>query len=83
MSIGQLTVASPTQTASPVVLFRAVPQDAGLNLQTPGQRDDKPPADLELKGRSRKVYSLPTEHESKGRFTQRTSINESHEPPSE
>ncbi len=33
-------------------------------------------ADLQLKGRSRKFYSLPTEHESKGRFTQRSSINE-------
>jgi hypothetical protein len=38
MSIGQLAVASPTQTASPVVLFRAVPHDAGWNLQ----RDNKP-----------------------------------------
>jgi hypothetical protein len=42
MSIGQLAVASPTQTARPVVLFRAVPHDVGWNLQTPGQRDDKP-----------------------------------------
>jgi hypothetical protein len=41
-SIGQLAVASPTQTASPVVLFRAVPHDAGWNLQMPGQRDNKP-----------------------------------------
>jgi hypothetical protein len=38
---------------------------------------------LQLTGRSRKFYSLPTEHEPKGRFTQRTSINESHEPSSE
>ena len=42
MSIGQLAVASPTQTASPVALFRAVPHDAGWNLQMPGQRDNKP-----------------------------------------
>jgi len=41
MSIGQLAVASPTQSASPVVLFRAVPHDAGWNLQMPKQRDNK------------------------------------------
>jgi hypothetical protein len=76
-----LAVASPTQTASPVVLFRLFrmtlePADAGIARQ-------QAVADLQLTGRSRKFYSLPTEHESKGRFTQRTSINESHEPPSE
>jgi hypothetical protein len=42
MSIGQLAVASPTQTANPVVLFRVVPHDAGLNLQMAGRRDNKP-----------------------------------------
>jgi hypothetical protein len=42
MSIGQLAVASPTQTASPVVLFRAVPNKRRQDLQTPGKRDDKP-----------------------------------------
>jgi hypothetical protein len=42
MSIGQLAVASSTQTASPVVLFRAVPHDAGWNLQMQEQRDNEP-----------------------------------------
>jgi hypothetical protein len=42
MSIRQLAVASSTQTASPVVLFRAVPRDAGWNLQMQEQRDNKP-----------------------------------------
>jgi hypothetical protein len=41
MSIGQLAVVSPMQTASPVVLFQAVPHDAGWNLQMPGKRDNE------------------------------------------
>ena len=83
MSIGQLAVASPTQTASSVVLFRAVEHGAGWNLQLPGQRDNKPLL----------IYSWPAAHENftavkqsvirKGRFTQRTSINESHKLSSE
>ena len=38
----------------------------------PGTARQQAVADLQLTGRSRKFYRLPTEHESKGRFTQRT-----------
>jgi len=48
MSIGQLPVASPTQTASPVVLFRAVPQWRGLAPTDDGTARQRAVADLQL-----------------------------------
>jgi len=40
--ISELAAALPTQTASPIVLFRAIPNKRRQDLQTPGERDDKP-----------------------------------------
>jgi len=40
--ISELAAALPTQTARPIVLFRAIPNKRGQDLQTPGERDDKP-----------------------------------------
>src|SRR5947209_9167868 len=45
----------------------------------PGTARQQAIADLQLTGRSRKFYRLPTEHESRVRFTQRTSRDQSHE----
>jgi hypothetical protein len=40
--ISELAAALPTQTARPIVLFRAIPIQRQQDLQTPGGRDDKP-----------------------------------------
>jgi len=37
-----LAAALPTQTARPIVLFRAIPNKRRQDLQTPRERDDKP-----------------------------------------
>ena len=60
--IEQLAAASPTQTASPIVLFRAIPNEARLEPADAETARRQAAADLQLKGRSRKFYSLPTEH---------------------
>jgi hypothetical protein len=83
MSIGQLAVASPKQTASPVILFRAVPRDVGWHLQMPGQGDNEPLLICSLKAAHENFTAVKQSVAREGRFTQRTSINESHEPSSE
>jgi hypothetical protein len=40
--ISELAAALPTQTARPIGLFRAIPNKRRQDLQTPGERDDKP-----------------------------------------
>ena len=40
--ISELAVALPTQTTRPIVLFRVIPNKRRQDLQTPGERDDKP-----------------------------------------
>jgi len=40
--ISELAAALPTQTARPIVLFRAIPNKRRQDLQTPGERDNKP-----------------------------------------